>query len=134
MRELDIDGRVVVEHALGPSIVERRGDAAGVSGQVVEVAQGDLQRGGLETELAAQPQRSRDLAGATGHHDRQGDPGIPGLWYVGVLEHERADEVGVRSFAVRDMGHERLVDGRVARREDRGIVDEAAPDRRKMAR
>ena len=78
LRELDEDRYVVAERALRPCGVDGGDDAARVAGQVVQVAQRDLEPGQLDPELAAQAGRAGDLAGASGDDDRQRGEGIRG--------------------------------------------------------
>ena len=108
-------------------VAHRRVDAADVAGEVVGVAQGDLEAREVQSQAVAQGGRAGDLAGAAGDDDRQ-RPGEPAdERQVGVPQHEGGDDAGRRAGAggVRRGG---VVEGDVARREDRSVVDEAAPD------
>ena len=71
--ELDVHRRLVVEHAVRPGGVDRGHHAAGVAGQVVEVAQRDLEAGHVGAVAAGEVQRAADRAGTAGDHDRQRD-------------------------------------------------------------
>ena len=72
VRELDVDRHVVVEHALGAGGVDGGDHPAGVAGQVVGVAQRDLEARDGDVQLAAPaPAGAGDLPGAAGDHDRQ---------------------------------------------------------------
>ena len=75
----------------------------------------------------ASAERSGELAGAAGDHDRQRRAEPADERQVGVAEHEAADEVGPPLAAALGVGRGGVVEGHVARREDRGVVDEAAP-------
>lgn len=125
--DLDVDPDVVVERALVAGVVERGHHAAYVAGEVVGVAQRDLERSHLEAQPGGGSERSGDLPGAAGHHDRQGGVEAAHQRQVGVLEHEGPDEVGVPLLAAGAPRRRRVVEGDVPGREDRGVVDEAAP-------
>ena len=99
--------------------------APGVAGEVVEVAQRDLEAGDLQAQALRQPDRSGDLAGAAGHHHGQRAAEAAHQRQVGVAEHERPDEAGVPLLATGGVRRGRLVQGGVAGREDGGVVDEA---------
>ena len=106
---------------------ERGVDAADVAHRVVDVADGDLDGRHLQPEPGGHAERSGELARSAGDHDRQRRAEPADERQVGVAEHEAADEVGPPLAAAPGVGGGGVVEGRVARREDRGVVDEAAP-------
>ena len=67
---------------------------AGVAGRVVGVAQRRSRGRQVEPELRAQPDRAGQLPGAAGDHHRQRAAEAAHQRQVGVLEHERADQLG----------------------------------------
>ncbi len=133
LRQLDVDGHVVAQ--LAAHLVDRGDHAPGVAGEVVGVAQRDLDAGDLEAEALREPHRSGDLTGAAGHHHGQRAAEPADQRQVGVAEHERPDEAGVPLLAPGGERRGRLVQRGVAGREDGGVVDEAQPgrDRGQMA-
>ena len=123
--QLDVDGHVVAQ--LVAHLVDRGDHAPGVAGEVVGVAQRDLDARDLEAQALREPHRSGDLAGAAGHHHGQGCAEPADQRQVGVAEHERPDEAGVPLLAPGGERRGRLVQRGVAGREDGGVVDEAQP-------
>jgi hypothetical protein len=102
-------------------------DAADVAHRVVDVADGDLDGPHLQPEPGGQAERPGELARSAGDHHRQRRAEPADERKVGVAEHEAADEVGPPLATALGVGGGGVVEGRVARREDRGVVDETAP-------
>jgi hypothetical protein len=120
---------VVVEHPVGAGGVDRGDHPSGVAGQVVEVAQRELQALERDVQLAAEVGGPRYLTGTAGEHDRERDRGGLERRDVGVADHEGADQVAVRLRAAGDVGPGRVAERGVAGREDGGVVDQATPGR-----
>ena len=62
LRQLDEDGHVVVEDPLAAGVVDGRDHPAGVAGEVVEVAQRDLEAGDVQAEAGGGTERPGHLA------------------------------------------------------------------------
>ncbi len=83
--------------------------------------------------FAQSPAGPGELPGAAGDHHRQRPAEATHQRQVGVLQDEGADQLGAvlgRPGGVRRGG---LVERRVAGREDRGVVDQTRPKRRRVA-
>ena len=87
----------------------------------------DLEAGQIEPELAAEPGGALDLPGAAGDHDRERAAEAADQRQVGVRQHERADQAGAVVGVAGAVRRGRIVEWRVAGREDRGVVDQAGP-------
>ena len=77
-----VDRRPLVEQPLAPGRVEGRDHAASIPGQVVEVAQRDLDADDGVGCLVGQAQSAGDRPGATGDDDRQRDLAVGDLGYL----------------------------------------------------
>ena len=87
----------------------------------------------LSPSFAHRPAGPGELAGAAGDHDRQRAAEAAQQRQVGVPEHEAADQLGAVLGRARGVGRGRLVERRVAGREDRGVVDQTGPTHRRVA-
>src|SRR5690606_20201304 len=122
--DLDVDLDLLVEAARAHG----RLHAPGVAGQVVEVAQGDLDSGEVEAPALDVVDDALDRSGTGGAHHRQGDAGEVGR-QVGVADDEGAGEVGVPPRPALVPRGDRVGQWCVAGREGGGVVDEAVPER-----
>ena len=128
VRQLDVDRDVLVEDAVGAGGVHRGDDPAGVAGQVVEVAQRDLEAGQPEAEPGGQRRRHRRSAPAPPVTTTDSRAGVSRSGrQVGVPDDEGADQVGVRRVPPGGVRGHGLGQRRVAGREDRRVVDESGP-------
>ena len=124
--ELDVHRDLVVEKSLRPGGVDRRHHPAGVAGQVVEVAQGDLEPGHAWPATCAASRSAPAIAPAPPVTTTESGSGASDLRHLDVGDDERADQVGVPLLAAARRRRHGVVQRAVARGEDRGIVDQAA--------
>ena len=92
--DLDVHGYV------DPCVTHRGIDATDVAGEVVEVAQGDLEACEVQSQAVAQGGRAGDLAGAAGDDDRHRSGEPADQRQVGVAQHEGGDQAGRCAGAV----------------------------------
>ena len=132
LRQLDVDRGRLVEDALPARGVQGRGDPACVAGEVVRVAQRDLEARHRQAEPVGQSERAGDLSRATRDHDGEGGIGAAHQRQVGVAEHEAADEPGVPLGPAGGVRRGGVGQRGVAGREDGGVVDQAGPGRHQV--
>jgi hypothetical protein len=125
--QLDVHGHPLVEDAVGARRVDRRHHPAGVAGQVVQVAQGDLDPGQRQPQLRAERGRPGQLARPARAHHREGRAEAAHERQVGVPEHEGADQLRAVLGRAGGEGRGGVGEGRVAGREDRRVVDDPGP-------
>ena len=126
LRQLDVDRGLVVQDALRPRRVDGCLHPARVAGQVVGVAQRDLQPRHALAPLGGVAERPADGPRASGHHD--GDRDVLGdLGQGGVGDHEGADQVGPPLVGPVDVRRQRLGQRSVPGREHRRVVDQSSP-------
>ena len=130
--DLDVDRHVVAERALAAGLVDGGHHPTHVGGRVVGVAQRDLEAGDDEADPLRCTEGAGHLAGATGDDDGERGAEAADERHVGVAQHEGGDQVG-RLPVAGGVRRGRLVDRRVARREDRRVVDEGTPLLRQRA-
>ncbi len=87
--QLDVDRGVLVEHALGARRVDRRDHPPGVAGQVVEVAQGDLDPGHVQPEPAARGRAAPATAPAPPVTTTDSRASVPATWARSVSRSTR---------------------------------------------
>ena len=121
VRQLDVD-----PFRLDAAVVGGRGHPTGVAGEVVEVAQRDLDTGDLVPAAGSEPQRTLDRSRAAGDDDREPE-GCVDLGDLDVAHDEGADQVGPPLLAALAVGRDGVGQRGVPGREDRGVVDQSGP-------
>ena len=125
--QLDEDGRLVVEGAVAAGRVDGGDDPASVAGEVVEVAERDLEAGDGVAGAGGEPERAGHGTGAAGDHDRERDlVGRHGRHSL-VSDDEGGHQVAVPLVSAGPEGLDRVGQVGVAGREDGRVVEEAGP-------
>ena len=126
VRQLDVHRHVVVEEPVGAGRVDGGDHPPGVAGEVVEVAQRDLEPGDASPSFAAS-RRAPAIWPAPPVTTTESGAWLPRSAGRSVSRDDEGRRPG-RRHGVRPAGHvrrDRVGEGGVARGEDRGVVDQA---------